>query len=718
MSWGLKTSFRTYIRGPIAGGRITTTAPATDNGARTTFTGAKGTWSDKSADVRASGAVNFTGHHGELNLTISSPRIVLNSSGARLLVDARTSDGRSHSGLAVASLDLSGRISAGSGKVTIANAPATLTSAGTALFSYSGSAMYPAGTELDPVSATLSVKGAVVPTTPPATKPTPKPTTKPTKRPQDPKPAKSSTTTGRAGDLTWGVKASFRSYITGPIAQGSVSVSSGATAVSGGYRFGQSTTSATPPSAQGTTGYRGTVRFHGHHGQLDMSLTAPSVRVTSSTTATLSAQVTGRGRIDVAVIDLGRASRSTATGWVQYANAPAALTAAGAGMFSYNGNAFYPAGTVVDPVTFSVGSTAAAGSGSGATSVAGSSTPATAWTPPAAPPATTGLVLEQDEVTAGDEVTASGTGFLPNESGIRVVLYSTPLVLAENVTADATGRATWKGTIPPTIEPGEHTLTFQGSVDRGVVIDVAAAEAIVGCELSDARLDWGFKESFRAYVSGSIANGDWTTSGNAAYATPQFTWSQGAGVLDEQTRAGELSFEGGVEFTGHDGALDTTIANPVVTIVDDSRATLAVDYTGGTMDAAMAGKDDRRTIAAVPFADLDLSAGTVSKEGQTVTITDVPTTLTSAGSAAFPNYETGAALDPVTLTYTVATDCAAPAAQPAAGADDAAAVVLDTVAPTSSTPWLPWLAGTVLAVLVSIGGTVLVMRRRTPGADA
>ena len=50
--------------------------------------------------------------------------------------------------------------------------------------------------------------------------------------------------------------------------------------------------------------------------------------------------------------------------------------------------------------------------------------------------------------------------------------------------ADAAGRATWKGTIPATLEPGKHTLTFQGSVDRGVVIDVAEAEKIVGCELS------------------------------------------------------------------------------------------------------------------------------------------------------------------------------------------------------------------------------------------
>ncbi|SKB08319.1 Htaa protein [Aeromicrobium choanae] len=707
LAWGLKQSFRSYLKMGFVAGATEALVPATDNGTRTTFVSASGTWSSKVVDVRTSGGVRFTGHHGVLDFTVRNLRLVVDGRRSELRADVRDSEGNDLRNLAFATVDLQGRTKAARNAVTIAGAPVTLTRAGEAMFDYSGSPMYSAGTALDPLNGTITVQGA---TAPPKTSPV----AKPAKTTQPKGDRGRGARDGRAGELTWGVKASFRSYITGPIAKGSVSVSGGAASIGSGYRFGQSSTTATPPSAQGSTSYRGGVKFYGHHGTLDLTISQPSVRVTSGTSATLSASVTGRGRVDLATLDLAAAQRSTESGWVRYAGAPARLTVAGAGMFSYQGRAFYAPGSLLDPVTFSVGST----SSGGAASAVVAATTSDDWTPPATPPATTGLTLEQDEVRAGDQVTASGSGFLPNESGIRVVLYSSPIVLAENISADAAGRATWKGTIPATLEPGKHTLTFQGSVDRGVVIDVAEAEKIVGCELSDARLDWGFKESFRAYVSGSIANGDWSTQGDASYETPEFTWSKGDGVLDETTRAGELEFGGAVVFTGHDGALDTTIANPAVTMTDAKSATLSVDYTGGTMDAAMAGKDDRKTIAAVPFADLDLSAGEVSEQGKTVTISGIPATLTSAGSAAFPNYESGAALDPVTLTYTVAEDCAAVAAQPAAGAEDAAAVALDPLAPASSADWPLWLAGTVLLMLASIAGTVLVMRRRTPGADA
>ncbi|WP_313601431.1 HtaA domain-containing protein [Aeromicrobium phoceense] len=704
LAWGLKQSFRSYLKMGFVAGATEALAPATDDGTRTTFSSASGTWSSRVVDVRTSGGVRFTGHHGVLDFTVRNLRLVVDGTRSELRADVRDSEGNDLRNLAFATVDLRGRAKVARNAVTIAGAPVTLTRAGEAMFDYSGSPMYGAGTALDPLNGTITVKGA---TAPPKTAPVAQPG-----KVTQPKGDRSRG--GRAGELTWGVKASFRSYITGPIAKGSVSVSGGASSTGSGYRFGQFSTTATPPNPQGSTSYRGGVKFFGHHGTLDLTISQPSVRVTSGTSATLSASVTGRGRVDLATLDLAAAQRSTESGWVRYAGAPARLTAAGAGMFSYQGRAFYAPGSLLDPVTFSVGSV----SSGGAANAVVAATTSDDWTPPATPPATTGLTLEQDEVRAGDQVTASGSGFLPGETGIKVVLYSSPIVLAENVTADAAGRATWKGTIPATLEPGKHTLTFQGSVDRGIVIDVAEAEKIVGCELSDARLDWGFKESFRAYVSGSIANGDWTTQGDASYETPEFTWSKGEGVLDETTRAGELEFGGTVVFTGHDGALDTTIANPSVTMTDAESATLSVDYTGGTMDAAMAGKDDRRTIAAVPFADLDLGAGEVSENGQTVTISGIPATLTSAGSAAFPNYETGAALDPVTLTYTVAKDCATVAAQPAAGADDAAAVAIAPLTPTASRDWLVWIGATVLLMLAAIAGTVLVMRRRTPGLDA
>lgn len=729
ISWGVKESFRAYVQSPIAAGSVTPQAPATLVRDRFVFPQAKGTWTKRSISVGTSGGVTFLGHRtGQtwaMNLTISSPRIAFTTDGGgRLLVDAVDSEGEELSDVVIARLDLRDRVKATDRRVTISNAPATLTREGNRLFSYQGSPFYSAGDLLDPVSATFEVEDAVVPELPPLPEPTePTAPTKPQPTKPPAKPVKPVDTErevakrgGKAGQLSWGVKDSFRSYVVGRIARGSVSVSGGASMSGGRFVFGQTSTTATPPSATGTTSYGGAVRFQGHEGKLDFTISRPSVRVTSPIQAVLSADVSGRGRLDIATLDLTSARKSTEASWVRYTGAPARLTAAGTAIFSYQGRGFYTAGEQLDPVTFSVGTVAAAPRGGGATKVVASTTKAP-WTAPPTPPATNGLAIDEVEPKPGDRVTAAGAGFLPNETGIRVVLYSTPLVLAQDVRADAAGRATWTGTIPATIEPGKHTLTFQGSVDRGVVIDVAEPDEIVGCRLTDARLEWGFKESFRAYISGSIANGDWSTAGNASYATPEFSWSKGTGVMAPRTRAGRLEFTGRVQFTGHDGALDTRLENPVVTLTDDHSAALALDYTGGTMDAAMAGKDDSRTLKAVPFADLDLARGVTERRGKRVTISDIPATLTAAGSAAFPNYEAGAALDPVTLTWTTSSDCGSAAAKPKA--EDAGAVVLDSVTPTDAeTAWLPWAGGGLLAVLAIAGGTVLAMRRRTPGAGA
>ena len=181
----------------------------------------------------------------------------------------------------------------------------------------------------------------------------------------------------------------------------------------------------------------------------------------------------------------------------------------------------------------------------------------------------------------------------------------------------------WTGTLPRGLS-GEHTLTFQGSVDRGIVLDIAAASELP-CTVSDASLVWGFKETFRAYIDGSIANGEWTTDGDVSYETPLFTWAGGTGGADLEEGALDVQYSGSVRFTGHGGALDTTIANPRV-VVDGDRAVLLLDVTGTTQagDAVQA--------TAVEFAELDLSAVETARDGDTVTWADVPATLTAAGA--------------------------------------------------------------------------------------
>lgn len=189
----------------------------------------------------------------------------------------------------------------------------------------------------------------------------------------------------------------------------------------------------------------------------------------------------------------------------------------------------------------------------------------------------------------------------------------------------------------------------------GVVVPSTPATAATtadeaGCTVSDAELVWGFKESFRAYIDGAIAQGEWTTSGDASYATPLFTWSGGRG--GEGDGALVVEFSGAVRFTGHGGVLDTTVENPRL-VLEGDRGVLRLDVHGTTQagDAV-----DEKSVA---FAELDLAAAERSQDGDVLTVTEIPAVLTADGSAAFGTYEPNEVLDPITLTATVDGDCRA-----------------------------------------------------------
>lgn len=171
------------------------------------------------------------------------------------------------------------------------------------------------------------------------------------------------------------------------------------------------------------------------------------------------------------------------------------------------------------------------------------------------------------------------------------------------------------------------------------------------CTVESATLTWGVKESFRSYISGTIARGQWQTTGDAAYATPAFTWSSGTGTAAPSGAPAEVSFTGGIRFTGHDGLLDTTLADPTLVIDQPGHAVLRLDVSGVTMDAAMAGETTATTSTQVPFVDIDLSGATTSVDGDTVTINaaEAPTAITAEGFAAFGNYEAGTPFDPISL---------------------------------------------------------------------
>ncbi|WOF22825.1 HtaA domain-containing protein [Microbacterium betulae] len=714
--WGVKESFRTYIETGVAQGRITVSGGAERLSSGVFWWGQESTdWTAETGTGSTSytGDVSFWGHEGVLDLTFSDP-IVRVDSAERATLLLQVSGGTP---VEVATLDLAAATRSDvDGGVSYANAPVTLTESGASVFAWGTARFYEAGTAMDPASF---VVGSTA-----------------TERPDDDTAAPQDDTRDGDGEggqdapalvpenedgvvegsLVWGVKESFRSYITGSIAKGSISVSNGASVLGGLYWFGQSSTDWTAEAGTGTTGYQGAVRFTGHSGILDLTFANPQVRIDSAGSGALTVTVNG-SPVEVGSLDLAAAARTDVEGGVSYSHVPVTLTSAGARVFSYGSSQFYAAGTAMDPLSFVVGSTATSGSGGGSDQTVAAHEE-TSWTPPAEPPANTGLYIDPEtlkDIRPGTEITVIGEGYEPNETDIKVVLYSDPVVLEEDLTADARGRAEWTGIVPLDTEIGEHTLTFQAeSQDLGIEFEVLEPEELVGCAVTDAVLDWGFKESFRSYISGSIAHGEWTVSDGATYETPEFGWSDGEGAFDAETFTGQVGFDGTVRFTGHDGLLDTTVSNPTVLFTGRDTAYLLLDVTGVTMEDALAGETDNAlAFDQVSFVKLDLAAGDVeiSEDGSEITASEVPAAITSQGYEAFPNYEAGTAFDPVSFSITTETDCAV--AVPEDEAADVAAAVEAPDADDTDLTWLAWTGGGVaLAALVAALAIWLARRRR------
>lgn len=252
-----------------------------------------------------------------------------------------------------------------------------------------------------------------------------------------------------------------------------------------------------------------------------------------------------------------------------------------------------------------------------------------------------------------------------------------------------------------------------------LVAPAAAAETSVAasssatCEVTGSTLFWGVKESFRAYISGSIANGEWETSDGAAYETPEFIWTDGTGSFDPETGTGSVSFTGTVHFTGHDGVLDLTLANPTVEFEGGGTAALLLDARSTDMEGEVAVDTAQEWVGEIALGDLTPADGVLD-------LADQPTTLTNSGAAAFAGfYEAGVELDPVNITLGLDgcdTEESTISEEPAVE-EPVAAVPIS--AEENSIPWLPIVIGGVALIVIGLTvGLLLGGRRRRPAADA
>ncbi|MFF4971164.1 HtaA domain-containing protein [Streptomyces sp. NPDC001083] len=352
LDWGIRSSFQSYVTGPIAKGSYALTGgAATVGGGRFRFHSATGTYDGDTGTFRAafSGGVHFLGHRGadgtyELDLTLSRPTVRISGGSGTLYVDVTgrakgTGTVTTSTRVPFAALSLGGVDMRGGGTaVRLRDLPATLTAQGARSFA----GYYAAGTALDPVSLSADVRAAATAApsaTPEATKP--------------PAPRRAAGGTPDAiadGAVDWGVRRTFREYVTGDIADGKWTLTGGARDGGALFRF---------PAGEGTYGkkdrtlhaaFAGAVRFTGDHG-LDLRLAGLRVTVEDGR-GTLYADVTGTAftgkRVPLVTFTAG--DLAPKNGLVQLAEAPARLSAPGAKAFG----GMYRAGTAMDPVTLSV----------------------------------------------------------------------------------------------------------------------------------------------------------------------------------------------------------------------------------------------------------------------------------------------------------------------------------------------------------------------------
>ncbi|MEU6919629.1 HtaA domain-containing protein [Streptomyces sp. NPDC046631] len=393
LEWGVKESFRKYLASSFSGGKITVkdgAVQAPGNGVFT-FADGKGTYDTAThgTDTAFGGGVNFYAHGGVLDITLSDVKLATTGTGGAITVDVTTPKG-TRDDVRFADLDLSA-VKPGRGEggaMVFKDIPATLTKAGSEAFD----GQYKEGDALDP--ATLSVKAVTAPTTEPtgkpteeptgkpSTEPTTEPTGKPTTKPTEPtthptgKPTSTtspsdSTTDEPAvdsgeivgGTLDWGVKKSFRSYVTGPIAHGRIETTAGATASGDGYRFPDATGHFDAAKQTLNAEFDGKVRFLGHEENgaytLDLSLTGLEIQVNGAR-GTLIADVSTKDRatkkvstytnLAVADLKLPKGRLAAKNGVVNLSAVPAALTADGTKAFG----GMYPAGEQLDALTVAV----------------------------------------------------------------------------------------------------------------------------------------------------------------------------------------------------------------------------------------------------------------------------------------------------------------------------------------------------------------------------
>ena len=158
LGWGVRDSFRNYVRGGIANGswELNGTSYSSD---AFNWSNGTGTFKNGKGSISFSGSVRFTGHHGILDTTIANPRLEINGNSGTLYATMNSNDpsgkATNYGEVALLKVDLSG-LQSSSDAVSVNGAATTLTAEGAKAFA----GFYDAGKDMAPLSFSAAINGA------------------------------------------------------------------------------------------------------------------------------------------------------------------------------------------------------------------------------------------------------------------------------------------------------------------------------------------------------------------------------------------------------------------------------------------------------------------------------------------------------------------------------------------------------------------------------
>lgn len=158
LGWGVRDSFRNYVRGGIANGSWELNGTSYSSDAFNWSNGI-GTFKNGKGSISFSGSVRFTGHHGILDTTIANPRLEINGNSGTLYATMNSNDpsgkATNYGEVALLKVDLSG-LQSSSDAVSVNGAATTLTAEGAKAFA----GFYDAGKDMAPLSFSAAINGA------------------------------------------------------------------------------------------------------------------------------------------------------------------------------------------------------------------------------------------------------------------------------------------------------------------------------------------------------------------------------------------------------------------------------------------------------------------------------------------------------------------------------------------------------------------------------